>query len=551
MARQQQFPCLVLPCLVLLTLGLLPAGAEPLSGPAAPPIELGVGRPAAVSAITTSDAAALAAAFRRAYVRYPRLPAGSLEALAFTASRWQHRLPGPATERHHGMPAGIGVFGLHDGSSAVYADTLSQVATVAGTRPAAMLADLPTYVEAVAAWLDRQLTGDTPRVETLTPAFATLSGIVAGTPANDYARQSHAYSALLVLARGVDSETIRIAARPIDWSRAFNPATLQLLRAPQVQLRLDTPTQPPALAAMETPVDYPEALWSPTNNFSSRAGSRISHIVVHTTQGAYSGSIAWLANPVSQVSAHYVIRSADGQITQMVREADKAWHAASANAYTIGIEHEGFVDNPSWYTAAMYQASARLGRSICVRHAIDCQRAYVGMGWHKVVTLPGNLTIKGHQHYPDQTHTDPGTHWDWPRYYSLLTDGAALPLNQAPLARLSVSCSERSCTADAKQSSDEDGWLSQYAWQWGDGSDTRSEAATQSHHFAADGSYKIVLTITDDRGQTASAEQLVTLKGAPPAPPPAGKGGGGAVSPLMLLLLAGTCVALRRVRKPQ
>ena len=41
-----------------------------------------------------------------------------------------------------------------------------------------------------------------------------------------------------------------------------------------------------------------------------------------------------------------MVRSSDGQVTQMVREYQKAWHARSANPYSIGIEHEGYVRQP-------------------------------------------------------------------------------------------------------------------------------------------------------------------------------------------------------------
>ena len=30
--------------------------------------------------------------------------------------------------------------------------------------------------------------------------------------------------------------------------------------------------------------------------------------------------------------------------------------------------------------------------------------------------------IKGHVHFPSQTHTDPGIFWDWEKYYHLIND---------------------------------------------------------------------------------------------------------------------------------
>src|SRR5690606_36722436 len=36
-------------------------------------------------------------------------------------------------------------------------------------------------------------------------------------------------------------------------------------------------------------------------------------------------------------------------------------------------------------------------------------------------SIPGScVRIKGHQHYPNQTHTDPGANWDWDYYFKLI-----------------------------------------------------------------------------------------------------------------------------------
>ena len=74
-------------------------------------------------------------------------------------------------------------------------------------------------------------------------------------------------------------------------------------------------------------------------NFSSRNEERIRRMILHyTTSRNVAGTIAWFKNPASRVSAHYVI-ARDGTIFQLVRDADKAWHAKNANADSIGIEH--------------------------------------------------------------------------------------------------------------------------------------------------------------------------------------------------------------------
>jgi hypothetical protein len=136
---------------------------------------------------------------------------------------------------------------------------------------------------------------------------------------------------------------------------------------------------------------------------ASRAGSDIDIIVIHTVQGSYSGAISWFQNSDADVSAHYVVRSADGEVTQCLWEEDIGWHAGnwSYNERSIGIEHEGYVDDPDqWYTEAMYRSSAILAADIIARTNVTLDRDH----------------IVGHVEVPGATHTDPGTGWDWDRY---------------------------------------------------------------------------------------------------------------------------------------
>ena len=75
-------------------------------------------------------------------------------------------------------------------------------------------------------------------------------------------------------------------------------------------------------------------------NQSERNGS-ITHIVLHNTDGGFSGSVSWLCNPAARASAHLVI-GRDGQTAQLVPFEKKAWHAGNSryNANSIGIEIE-------------------------------------------------------------------------------------------------------------------------------------------------------------------------------------------------------------------
>ena len=179
--------------------------------------------------------------------------------------------------------------------------------------------------------------------------------------------------------------------------------------------------------------DYAQALWVPAAacNYSNGRSLSISNVTIHYTQGTYSGAIAWFQNCAASTSAHYVIRSFDGQVTQMVREQDKAWHVGSANGYTIGIEHEAYGDIASFFTAAMYASSANLVQDICYRRpAISTHHCFYqdtlddgtvqNVGLHSLGDRTACTQIRGHQHYPSQTHTDPGPYWNWNYYYKLL-----------------------------------------------------------------------------------------------------------------------------------
>jgi hypothetical protein len=151
---------------------------------------------------------------------------------------------------------------------------------------------------------------------------------------------------------------------------------------------------------------------------SSRSASSIDTVVIHTVQGSYSGCISWFQNSSAQSSAHYVVRSSDGEITQMVDEQDIGWHAGhwETNERSVGIEHEGYVEAPgTWYTDAMYRSSAALVKDICIRNGFPCDRDHVIAHYE----VPGCSNPGGGG---SSCHTDPGTGWDWDYFMSLIDD---------------------------------------------------------------------------------------------------------------------------------
>jgi PKD repeat protein len=87
--------------------------------------------------------------------------------------------------------------------------------------------------------------------------------------------------------------------------------------------------------------------------------------------------------------------------------------------------------------------------------------------------------------------------------------------NQPPIAKAQVSAStagvNEPITFDASQSSDPDGQITQYLWDFGDGSSSDQKIAT--HAYAQAGNYLAKLTVTDDKGAQGEAIRFVTISG--------------------------------------
>jgi N-acetylmuramoyl-L-alanine amidase len=148
----------------------------------------------------------------------------------------------------------------------------------------------------------------------------------------------------------------------------------------------------------------------PSPNIEPRAkGKTVRILLLHYTDMADAElASAWLCNPQSKVSCHYLI-DLDGRITQMVDEERRAWHAGQSvwkgerdiNSASIGIEiqnpgHDhGYPDFPR----AQMQAVAALGRDIVARHAIPPEH------------------VLAHSDVAPRRKKDPGEKFDWKCLY--------------------------------------------------------------------------------------------------------------------------------------
>ncbi|MFT4976870.1 MAG: hypothetical protein ACI8S6_002775 [Myxococcota bacterium] len=334
--------------------------------------------------------------FQRAAAEYS-IPRDLLVALAWSTSRLQH----DAGLHDHGLAA-HGMMGLREEISG--GPSLERAAWRLGVAPEALMADPELNILGAAAELRAAADAYTEANDLPVDTLEEWAGVIGWYAGVDHAglQRSFGKEIFSIIEQGLDvtldsGESIRIDARPIN--------------IPGYDL------QPVG----STSSDY----WGTANfvaahsgNYSnaSRSASDIHSIVVHTAQGSYSSVSSWFANSAASSSAHYVIRSSDGEVTQMVWEEDVAWHAghSATNWDSIGIEQEGYIEAPgTWYTDEMYASLAALISDICDRYSIPRDRDHI-IGHNEV---PGCAYSGGGA----SCHSDPGSGFDWDKLMSLLS----------------------------------------------------------------------------------------------------------------------------------
>jgi N-acetyl-anhydromuramyl-L-alanine amidase AmpD len=381
--------------------------------------------------------------FNQAYTIYPEIPRGVLEAVAYQQTRITH-LTEFTEPSCTGMPRYLGVMGLIEHGQGYFNENFKLVSFhsdksvdfLKQNPQEEILAFAQTYHQIIQEhgaangsveeklWLLIHLTE--------IPTQLNIEG-------NSFAFDAYLYGLVQFMEDTVMQQYYEFPEHKINGELLLGNRW-EFMSSKRIEIHEDrienelheiyTP-----LSGIAKSADYPPALWVAASscNYSSRSGVAISAITIHDVEGSYAGCISWFQNCAASVSAHYVMRSSDGQVTQMVLESNKAWHVGSENPYTVGIEHEGYSNNPAWWTNAMYNSSAALVIDIANSNGINKIRT----GWWPWMPtteyindgIPGScVKIKGHQHYPNQTHTDPGIYWDWNRYYKLI--------NAAPSATL-------------------------------------------------------------------------------------------------------------------
>ncbi len=390
--------------------------------------------------------------FAEAYDKYPEIPKGILEAVAYTQTRirhieHEHRGHDHTHQSCLGLPEYFGVMGLIEDGQGWFDNTLSIAARNSSFTASQMKQDPRANILGFAEAYQHFLTDKKLDPQSIMDNIIVLDLLSElpndGTTGNDFAFDAHIYSVLTLMNQADFQSAYGLPTYNFDLRKVFGDENYRVVSATGITMdeggtiatEHGTTYGGNVLRAANPCSDIPGSfphtvLWDEADpsNYSSRGGTAITHVTIHTMQGTYAGAISWFNNPVANVSAHYNMRASDGQITQMVCEIDKAWHVSNSNPYAVGIEHEGYVEDPIWYTNVTYTTSADLTTQIASNWGIPLIETWDTNNINGLNPVSdGCYSVKGHTHFPNQSHYDPGQYWDWNRYYDLLNPASSTP----------------------------------------------------------------------------------------------------------------------------
>ncbi|MDE0418227.1 MAG: N-acetylmuramoyl-L-alanine amidase [bacterium] len=177
----------------------------------------------------------------------------------------------------------------------------------------------------------------------------------------------------------------------------------------------------------------------PSPNANDRR-TAVSMLVLHYTgmQDA-EAALQRLVDPSSGVSAHWLVDE-DGEVTSLVPEARRAWHAGAAcwqgvrdvNGASVGIEivNPGHAGGLPPFPARQMDAVAALSRDVLARHGIRQRH------------------VLGHSDVAPLRKQDPGELFDW-RW--LASQGVGLWPPPRPPAATTLGEGDRSCAVQRLQ----------------------------------------------------------------------------------------------------
>lgn len=351
------------------------------------------------------------------------VPASLLKAIGYAETRWEMVR---GFEEFEGMAPAFGIMGLRGAR-------LERGAELAGVTVGEARYDPKANIRAAAALLGEyaaDLGISSMDLAAWAPAVAEYSGIT-----GEEGRAAYVHNDVYaVLNEGV----------VVKETSGRVVASLMPVR---IDAALAEPTNAPVLSHG---TGY-NVVWRPSPNYNSRpAGDigKVHMVIIHTCEGSYTSCWSWLTNSSSGVSAHYVVREDGSEISQLVSEANRAWHIGSTydcslngghdcwrngysnNHFTVGVEHGGYASQSSWPTSQI-NSSADLVCHVTSRNSIPRDKYH----------------ILGHAQLQPYNRSDPGANWPWSSYYSKINSYCSSAIivdsnnnnNDPDLARMEVS----------------------------------------------------------------------------------------------------------------
>jgi len=257
------------------------------------------------------------------------------------------------------------------------------------------------------------------------PAVARYSQAPERFPAQVFA--DTVYARLRAGAQRTTSDG-QLVTLPPDPSVRPDRAGIGRLHLPGFTLPPDNPVQDPAqISAPQCPATLhcvydPSGYWQygaskgayGDHDLAARpANLGIRYLTLHDNEETGDGTLWLFHDPTYLASAHYEVFS-DGTVVQLVPDQDVAWDTGNPAFYqhSIGIEQEGFaIDGATWYTPAMYHATAALVRYLAAKYRVPLDRAHI-LGHDNVPGENCDRCIAGQ-------HWDPGPYWNWGYFMQL------------------------------------------------------------------------------------------------------------------------------------